>query len=241
MSDVLEPDSPAPVKESILLVDDDTDFCQLVSALLCREDVTIVERNCCESALSFLRTGDTTSLILILLDVRLTDGNGIDFCEKISEIPWLRSIPVVMCSSEDHDADIILSLEKGADDYIVKSFKHSVFVAKIRSLLRRERMKRNENIRLKNLEYDPRAFRAVIDGKSLEFTPSEGRLFELLLRNACEIVDRPVLLNTLAQTTRSSSPRALNVHLSRLRKKLAACGPTIEAERGRGYRLRFNC
>jgi two-component system, OmpR family, response regulator RegX3 len=173
---------------------------------------------------------------LVLLDLRLPDIDGFDVCRRLRE----RSrVPIIMVTARGEEADRVVGLELGADDYVVKPYGLRELIARIRAVTRRAPTLAGASdvLRVGGLEVDERARRVALDGRSLELTPKEFELLAELARDPGAAVSRQRLLAEVWQTSWHGSSKTIDVHVAALRKKLGDPG-WIETVRGVGFRLR---
>jgi DNA-binding response OmpR family regulator len=173
---------------------------------------------------------------LVLLDLRLPDVDGLDVCRRLRE---RSDVPIIVVTARGEEADRVVGLELGADDYVVKPFGLRELIARIRAVSRRTtaRPHADEPIRVGGLEVDERARRARLDGSPLELTPKEFDLLAALARDPGAAVSRRRLLEDVWDTTWYGSSKTIDVHVASLRRKLGDPG-WIETVRGIGFRLR---
>ena len=173
---------------------------------------------------------------LVLLDLRLPDIDGLDVCRQLRE----RSrVPIIIVTARGEEADRVVGLELGADDYLVKPYGLRELIARIRAVTRRAAGAgtTGEPLRVGGLEVDERARQASLDGEELDLTPKEFDLLAALARDPGAAVTRQRLLADVWQTTWYGSSKTIDVHVAALRKKLG--DPRwIETVRGIGFRLR---
>jgi DNA-binding response OmpR family regulator len=173
---------------------------------------------------------------LVLLDLRLPDIDGLDVCRQLRE----RSrVPIIVVTARGEEADRVVGLELGADDYLVKPYGLRELIARIRAVTRRAGglSATDEPLRVGGLEVDERARQASLDGAELQLTPKEFELLAALARDPGAAVTRQRLLADVWQTTWYGSAKTIDVHIAALRKKLGDPG-WIETVRGIGFRLR---
>lgn len=172
---------------------------------------------------------------LVLLDLRLPDIDGLDVCRQLRE----RSrVPIIIVTARGEEADRVVGLELGADDYLVKPYGLRELIARIRAVTRRTAGTgaAEEAMQVGGLEVDERARRASLDGNELDLTPKEFDLLAALARDPGAAVTRQRLLADVWQTTWAGSAKTIDVHIAALRKKLG--DPRwIETVRGIGFRL----
>jgi two-component system, OmpR family, response regulator RegX3 len=172
---------------------------------------------------------------LVLLDLRLPDIDGLDVCRALRE---RSGVPIIVVTARGEEADRVVGLELGADDYVVKPFGLRELIARIRAVTRRAREGPEERIaRVGDLEVDERARRARIAGRELELTPKEFDLLAALARDPGAAVSRRRLLEEVWETSWYGSAKTIDVHVAALRRKLGDPG-WIETVRGVGFRLR---
>ena len=212
----------------ILVVEDEDAIADPLVAGLRREGYDVSRVATGEGAL------DASPTDLVLLDLRLPDLDGLDVCRQIRE----RSrVPIIVLTARGEEADRVVGLELGADDYLVKPYGMRELIARIRAVMRRTAsLGPSGTLRAGGLEVDERARRAVLDGRELELTPKEFDLLAALARDPGAAISRQRLLAEVWQTSWYGSAKTIDVHVAALRKKLGDPG-WIETVRGVGFRL----
>ena len=173
---------------------------------------------------------------LVLLDLRLPDIDGLDVCRRLRE----RSrVPIIVLTARGEEADRVVGLELGADDYVVKPYGLRELIARIRAVMRRTASLGVSGgaSRVGDLEVDERSRRATLGDRELELTPKEFDLLAALARDPGAAVSRQRLLAEVWQTGWYGSSKTIDVHVAALRRKLGDPG-WIETLRGVGFRLR---
>jgi two-component system, OmpR family, response regulator RegX3 len=173
---------------------------------------------------------------LVLLDLRLPDIDGLDVCRRLRE---RSEVPIIVVTARGEEADRVVGLELGADDYVVKPFGLRELIARIRAVTRRTtaRASSAEPLTVGGLSVDERARRATLDDRVLELTPKEFDLLVALARDPGAAISRRQLLEEVWETTWYGSAKTIDVHVAALRRKLGDPG-WIETVRGVGFRLR---
>ena len=214
----------------ILLVEDENAIAEPLADGLRREGFDV------EWAATGAAALDASAPDLVLLDLRLPDTDGLDVCRQLRE---RSDVPIIVVTARGEEADRVVGLELGADDYVVKPFGIRELIARIRAVSRRtgSRGATNEPLRVDGLEVDERARRATLDSRDLELTPKEFDLLAALARDPGAAVSRRRLLEEVWQTTWYGSAKTIDVHIAALRRKLGDSG-WIETVRGVGFRLR---
>jgi two-component system, OmpR family, response regulator RegX3 len=214
----------------ILVVEDEDAIADPLVAGLRREGYDVSRVATGEDAL------EATPADLVLLDLRLPDIDGFDVCRRLRE----RSrVPIIMVTARGEEADRVVGLELGADDYLVKPYGLRELIARIRAVTRRAPSLggATDVLRVGGLEVDERARRVTLDGSALDLTPKEFELLAELARDPGAAVSRQRLLAEVWQTSWYGSSKTIDVHVAALRKKLGDPG-WIETVRGVGFRLR---
>jgi len=177
-----------------------------------------------------------TSPDLVILDLMLPDMSGLDVCKNL-RISWRG--PVLMLTAMKDDADVVVGLEVGADDYVGKPASPRVILARVRALLRRSSGDESaESIILGALRIDVPSRRVLLDGAEVDLTTTEFDLLVLLSHRAGRVQQRSVLVEELRGIDFTSIDRSVDVIVSRLRKKLggdSGAGSMIKTIRGVGY------
>jgi two-component system response regulator RegX3 len=214
----------------ILLVEDEDSIAEPLADGLRREGFD-VERAATGAAALAAGAAD-----LVLLDLRLPDLDGLDVCRTLRE---RSEVPIIVVTARGEEADRVVGLELGADDYVVKPFGLRELIARIRAVTRRTgaRGHTGEPLRVGALAVDERARRATLDGRDLELTPKEFDLLAALARDPGAAVSRRRLLEEVWETSWYGSSKTIDVHVAALRRKLGDSG-WIETVRGVGFRLR---
>ena len=173
---------------------------------------------------------------VVLLDLRLPDVDGLDVCRALRE----RSpVPIIVVTARGEEADRVVGLELGADDYVVKPFGLRELIARIRAVTRRTSSRSAEYgpLRVGALTVDVRARRALLGERELDLTPKEFDLLAALAGDPGAAISRRRLLEEVWDTSWYGSAKTIDVHVASLRRKLGDAG-WIETVRGVGFRLR---
>jgi DNA-binding response OmpR family regulator len=177
---------------------------------------------------------------LVMLDLALPDGDGRDVCRELRRN---SDVPIVMLTARGTEMDKIVGLELGADDYVVKPFSAAEVISRIRAVLRRSGDRDGtgqEPIRIGEVELDPAARIARLDGAELNLSRKEFDLLAELMRHAGHVVKREDLMSRVWDVNWFGSTKTLDVHIGWLRRKLGddpATPAFIETVRGVGFRF----
>lgn len=172
----------------------------------------------------------------VALDLMLPNRDGISLIAELRRHKFNAPILVITARSEIDDKVSLLDL--GADDYLVKPFDLRELEARLRALIRRTGGQTSSNLKVGNLELDLAGLNASVAGKALELGRREFRLLEILVTNVGKVVPKERLMNQLFNFDEAVSVNALELHISRLRKKLEAADVEIGTVRGVGYVVR---
>ena len=218
----------------VMVVDDDQDLAEMLGIVLTGAgiDVEMVGRG--DEALEAFRE---TKPDLVLLDVMLPGIDGVEVCKLIRAESM---VPIVMLTARGDTQDVVAGLEAGADDYIVKPFKHpSELVARIRTRLRRSTLPSTGQVSIGDLKIDMVAHEVVRGGKKILLTRLEFELLAALAKEPGRVFTREALLSEVWGYHHSTDTRLVNVHVQRLRSKVEIDPDNPEivlTVRGVGYR-----
>ncbi|HYO82710.1 MAG TPA: response regulator transcription factor [Bryobacteraceae bacterium] len=217
----------------ILVIDDDVELASLLGEYFAREGFRAEFAHDGSTGLQKALAG---SFELVVLDVMLP---GLDGFEVLRRLRAQSRLPVVMLTARGEDIDRILGLELGADDYLPKPFNPRELTARIRAVLRRtEPRPGSERIEVNGVSLDPGTREVTCQGRSVELTTIEFDILEQLMRAAGRVLSRDQLMETLYSRKATPFDRAMDMHISHLRRKLECGGrPLIKTVRGVGYQF----
>ena len=209
----------------ILLVEDDAALRGALEELLCREGYDVVKASNVRSA----RDGLDATADLVILDVGLPDGDGVELCRSWRSESVLT--PILFLTAKDEEMDVVRGLDSGGNDYVTKPFRMQELLSRIRALLRRNQ--RDTTITRSGITLDTAKLQATRDGEVLLLTVTEYKILAKLISSR-SIITRAVLLEALWDLdSRFVDDNTLSVHVSRLREKIG--GSHIKTIRGVGY------
>jgi DNA-binding response OmpR family regulator len=229
-------------KTTILLVEDETSLAQVIAQELEQHGYQVWRAG---DGLTALRLHEQYQPDLVILDWMIPALDGLDVLRRLRQV---SPVPVLMLTALADEANRVIGLELGADDYLTKPFSMRELVARVRALLRRvervqqivreDRGKNKTPLTYYNLSLDPSQYQVTLDGEPIELTRLEFGLLHLLLRNPGRVFSRAYLLETVWNEAYVGGDRSVDNAMLRLRKKLGALGDIIETVWGVGYRLR---
>ena len=226
------------MKKLVAVVDDEKDILNLITHHLKREGYQVKPF---QSGKDFLLYINSVPPDLVLLDIMLPGMDGLELCRILKSKPQTQSIPIIMITAKSTEADIVVGLELGADDYIVKPFRTRELVARVKSILRRYAMKNlgDGTLRIGPLSINPASYEVSVDSQKIDLTTTEFRILETLGETEGKVFTRDQLLKrkTLWGDERVVFDRTIDVHIKNLREKLGSAGKMIKTVRGIGYKL----
>jgi len=239
--------------ETILVVDDEPAIVQVIGERLGREGYQVRTAGDGRTALA-ATTDEAKPPDLLILDLMLPDMDGLDLLRSVRQAG--SKTPVIILTARDDDIDVIVGLELGADDYLVKPFNPRELAARVRAVLRRRAEAVALAARVASLEahlhppaaavppegvvFDHPARQAWFAGRLLDLRLREYDLLHFLAQHRGQVVSRATLLDQVWGCDEFIDDRTVDVHIHRLRQKLAEIDPgahLIQTERGAGYRL----
>lgn len=224
--------------EQILLIDDDVELCSMLTDYLGRYGFHVISIHRGDTG---LKTAREHPWNLILLDVMLP---GMDGFEVLKQLRGVTAARVLLLTARGDDVDRIVGLEMGADDYLPKPFNPRELLARMRAVLRRNETVEPESetstLHVDDLELNTAARSVRVSGKTVEVTDVEFALLEALMRSPGKVVSREELAEFALGRSLNSFDRSLDMHVSRLRRKLDeanSSGDRVKTVRGAGYQL----
>ena len=198
----------------ILLVEDDEDIQKINTIFLTQQGYKTTAAGTVAEADAAVKNG---KFDLIVLDVQLPDGSGIDFCEKIRQF---MSIPIIFLTCSGEEVDKVRGLMAGGDDYMSKPYGLSELAARIHALLRRVQLGNTQILEFPSLQIDKVTQRVYVDGADVVITPKEYQILTLLAENEGRTLAAEELYEKIWGMAPLDGLKTVNVHISALRKKL---------------------
>jgi len=223
----------------VLVVEDDADLRDVMTGALTADGHVVTGAHDADSAIDRLVE---QPFDLVLLDIGLGPGaDGVDVCRRLRGA-GMDALHVLVLTARDAEADVVLALEAGADDYVTKPIGVAELRSRVRAVMRRLRPTEAPGGALAagELELDPEARVARVSGTDIHLTYSEFEVLHALLAASGRLLSRQELLAAIFGDDRFRDPRAIDVHVHHLREKLVAAGgdpDVIVTVRGAGYRL----
>lgn len=231
-------------KANVLVVEDEAAIQQLVSYNLIKAGFHVTCADTGEEALEYLLK---ENIDCILLDLMLPGISGFEVCEKIRKKPADsdNKIPIIMLTAKGEEEDIITGLESGADDYVTKPFSPKVLIARIKAVLRRGHEKSKSGLAVKqgviivnDLEINLGRHEVRLKDEMLHLTMTEFGILVLLAGKPGWVFTRQQIIDSVRGYDFLITPRAIDVQIFGLRKKMGLAGQLVETVRGIGYRFK---
>jgi two-component system response regulator MtrA len=202
------------MKGRVLVVDDDPALAEMLGIVLRGEGLEPSFVADGDQALAAFRAVNPD---LVLLDIMLPGTDGIDVCRQLRAE---SGVPIVMLTAKSDTVDVVVGLESGADDYVVKPFKPKELVARVRARLRRTDDRPPESLQIGDVHIDVAGHSVTRDGKPIPLTPLEFDLLVALARRPHQVFTRETLLEQVWGYRHAADTRLVNVHVQRLRAKV---------------------
>lgn len=230
-------------RPKVLILEDEPDLVRLVEFNLYQAGFDTLAFDHCKDALCSAIADPPD---LILLDLMLPDGSGLDVCRSLKANPKTHNVPIIMLTAKGEELDRVVGFELGADDYVVKPFSVRELVLRLRAILRRAEPSdsatstSSDTIEFGCLRVDRTAHRAYVNGEEIPLTALEFRLLATLLDRKNRVQSRDTLLEDVWGLRLRVETRTVDTHIKRLREKLGHAGAYIHTVRGVGYRFADN-
>ncbi len=220
--------------EQILIVDDERDICEILEFNLANEGFAITCAHSAEEAMQKLTPGHA----LILLDVMMGGISGYKMAEMLRRQG--NCTPIIFLTARDTENDMLTGFSVGGDDYISKPFSIKEVVARVKAVLRRGKSpetKGETNLVFDGLTIDTALKEVLAGGEKIVLTKTEFEILALLASNPSKIFSRETIIDILWKNAPYITERTVDVHITRLRKKLGALAPVVSNRSGYGYRF----
>ena len=218
--------------KKILLIEDNEAIIMGLKYSLEQENFQVISAKTAKESKEKL---DNKNIDIVLLDVSLPDGNGFEICKEIKE---KNDMPIIFLTAQDEETSIVLGLDLGADDYIVKPFRTRELISRIKSVLRRYGKKEENNIiQYKDIKIDTISAKVYKNNKEIIFTSLEYKILLMLFTNQNKLITREQLLEKIWDIAGNFvNDNTLTVYIKRIREKLED-DSIIKTVRGLGYRI----
>ena len=221
----------------ILIIEDEPDIRKTIEYNFVKEGFKVsVAGSLAEGKKVFL----AETVNLIILDLMLPDGSGLDFCREIKSNPSSSSTPIIILTAKTDEVDRVVGFELGADDYVTKPFSVRELLLRVKAILKRAPSSTSKTIGeqiVGNLKIDFDAHIVLVKGEEIKLTALEFKLLKHFLDRRGRVQSRDQLLQDVSGYSSDITTRTVDTHIKRLREKLCSAGDYIQTIRGVGYKF----
>ena len=223
--------------QKILLIEDEPDIRKTLEYNLSREGFDVA----CASSLSEGKNYiNAYQFSLILLDLMLPDGSGLDLCRELKSDSEKKTTPIIILTAKDDEVDKVVGFELGADDYVTKPFSVRELILRVKAVLKRGDQK-SANLEVQrqfgDLVIDVDSHEVFVDNESITLTALEFKLLRQLVDRRGRVQSRDQLLSDVWGYSADVTTRTVDTHIKRLREKLGVMGKYVQTIRGVGYKF----
>jgi DNA-binding response OmpR family regulator len=224
-------------KGTILIIDDEKDLLELVRYNLEKERFDVIVASDGESGVDIATKHQPD---LIVLDLMMPGVDGLEICRRLRADERTARVPLIMLTARATEADRVVGLEMGADDYVTKPFSPRELVARIKAVMRRSAMQDEppELIRHGAIVIDVARHEVTSDGKPVILTATEFRILRFMASRPGRVLKRDEIIDAALGRDTAVFDRTIDVHITAIRRKLGRGGDQIETVRGFGYKFR---
>ena len=222
----------------ILIIEDEPDIRRNLEYNLGREGFNASSVGTLDKAYKKIKS---KKFDLILLDLMLPDGSGLELCKKIKSNSETEATPIIILTAKDDEVDKVVGFELGADDYVTKPFSVRELILRVKAILKRSDTKTKEVVEVErqfgDLKIDVDSHEVHVDSKLIELTALEFRLLKELVDKRGRVQSRDQLLSEVWGYNAEVTTRTVDTHIKRLREKLGSMGKYVQTIRGVGYKF----
>ncbi len=226
------------MNKNILVIEDEPDIRKNLEYNLGREGFIVSSVASLHDAEQKLQNNNDFSLIL--LDLMLPDGSGLDLCKKTKANPETETIPIIILTAKDDEVDKVVGFELGADDYVTKPFSVRELILRIKAILKRGQKKEDVlevGRQFGDLSIDVESHEVQVNNDQVDLTALEFRLLRQLVDRRGRVQSRDQLLSDVWGYSSEVTTRTVDTHIKRLREKLGPMGKYVQTIRGVGYKF----
>ena len=223
--------------DKILVIEDEPDIRKTLEYNLAREGFIVSTAGSLKKAKNIL---ENPNFSLILLDLMLPDGSGLDLCRELKSNSALKEIPIIILTAKDDEVDKVVGFELGADDYVTKPFSVRELILRVKAVLKRNQKTATPleiNRSFGSLVMDIESHEVFVDDEEITLTALEFKLLNQLVERRGRVQTRDQLLSDVWGYSSDVTTRTVDTHIKRLREKLGVMGKYIQTIRGVGYKF----
>ena len=225
------------MSQKILIIEDEPDIRKTLEYNISREGYHVVGASSLLEAKSQI---ESDSFSLILLDLMLPDGSGLDLCREIKSDKEKSSVPIIILTAKDDEVDKVVGFELGADDYVTKPFSVRELILRMKAVLKRGE-KKSDNVEVQKLfgqlSINTESHEVFVDDNEITLTALEFKLLCQLVDRRGRVQSRDQLLSDVWGYSAEVTTRTVDTHIKRLREKLGSMGKYVQTIRGVGYKF----
>lgn len=225
------------MSQKILIIEDEPDIRKTLEYNISREGYDVISASSLSDGREKL---ESASFSLLLLDLMLPDGSGLDLCRELKQDKSLSSMPVIILTAKDDEVDKVVGFELGADDYVTKPFSVRELILRVKAVLKRgERKSDNMEVQRQfgELKIDVDSHEVFVNDEQVSLTALEFKLLRQLVDRRGRVQSRDQLLSDVWGYSSDVTTRTVDTHIKRLREKLGGMGKYVQTIRGVGYKF----
>ena len=225
------------MSQKILIIEDEPDIRKTLEYNISREGYDVISASSLSEGREKL---ESASFSLLLLDLMLPDGSGLDLCRELKQDKSLSSMPVIILTAKDDEVDKVVGFELGADDYVTKPFSVRELILRVKAVLKRgERKSDNMEVQRQfgELKIDVDSHEVFVNDEQVSLTALEFKLLRQLVERRGRVQSRDQLLSDVWGYSSDVTTRTVDTHIKRLREKLGGMGKYVQTIRGVGYKF----
>ena len=225
------------MSQKILIIEDEPDIRKTLEYNISREGYEVISASSLSEGREKL---ESASFSLLLLDLMLPDGSGLDLCRELKQDKSLSSMPVIILTAKDDEVDKVVGFELGADDYVTKPFSVRELILRVKAVLKRGE-RRSDNMEVQRqfgeLKIDVDSHEVFVNDEQVSLTALEFKLLRQLVDRRGRVQSRDQLLSDVWGYSSDVTTRTVDTHIKRLREKLGGMGKYVQTIRGVGYKF----
>ena len=225
------------MSQKILIIEDEPDIRKTLEYNISREGYEVISASSLSEARQNL---DSSSFSLLLLDLMLPDGSGLDLFREVKQDKSKSSMPVIILTAKDDEVDKVVGFELGADDYVTKPFSVRELILRVKAVLKRG-VSKSDNVEVQRqfgeLKIDVGSHEVFVNDQQISLTALEFKLLRQLVDRRGRVQSRDQLLSDVWGYSSDVTTRTVDTHIKRLREKLGDMGKYVQTIRGVGYKF----
>ena len=225
------------MSQKILIIEDEPDIRKTLEYNISREGYEVISASSLSEARQNL---ESSSFSLLLLDLMLPDGSGLDLFRELKQDKSKSSMPVIILTAKDDEVDKVVGFELGADDYVTKPFSVRELILRVKAVLKRG-VSKSDNVEVQRqfgeLKIDVESHEVFVNDEQISLTALEFKLLRQLVDRRGRVQSRDQLLSDVWGYSSDVTTRTVDTHIKRLREKLGDMGKYVQTIRGVGYKF----